>query len=59
MEACEMQSAMVYMVAQEDGEIVKMTETGFESTGMFIVPVGQAPSFSETVSKNAWVSANA
>jgi len=28
---------MAYMVSLEDGEIVKMTAEGFESTGMFIM----------------------
>jgi len=28
---------MAYMVSLEDGEIVKMTADGFESTGMFIL----------------------
>ncbi len=32
-----MRSAMEYMVAIEDGEIVKKTDRGFESTGMFLI----------------------
>lgn len=36
-EAHGMQPRMAYMVSLEDGEIVKMTAEGFESTGMFIM----------------------
>jgi hypothetical protein len=32
-----MVSTMTYMVSLEDGEIVKMTADGFQSTGMFLV----------------------
>ncbi len=32
-----MRSAMEYMVDIEDGEIVKKTDRGFESTGMFLI----------------------
>ena len=54
-----MNSAMAYMVALEDGEIVKKTAYGFESTGMFIVPVDEAPITHETISKFVWMTANA
>ncbi len=54
-----MRSAMTYKVAIEDGEIVKKTDNGFESTGMYIIPQGTAPSTYETVSKYQWVMANA
>ena len=37
-EARGMQPQMAYMVSLEDGEIVKMTADGFESTGMYILP---------------------
>lgn len=54
MEAFEMRSAMEYMVAIEDGEIVKMTDNGFESTGMYIVPQDEAPTTYETFSISDW-----
>lgn len=54
-----MQSTMAYMVALEDGEIVKLTANGFESTGMFIVPTGGRPLSHNSVSKRPWVTANA
>ena len=54
MEAFEMRSAMEYVVAIEDGEIVKMTANGFESTGMYIVPPGAVPTTYETFSKSQW-----
>ena len=54
-----MRSTMRYMVALENGEIVKKAANGFESTGMFIVRVGEGPVPFETVSKYARVSANA
>ena len=34
-----METAMRYMIALETGEIVKVTDFGFESTGMFVVPL--------------------
>lgn len=49
-----MRSAMEYMVAIEDGEIVKMTDNGFESTGMYIVPQDEAPTTYETFSISDW-----
>jgi hypothetical protein len=54
-----MNPAMAYMVALEDGEIVKLTANGFESTGMYIIPSGGAPVTYETVWKSARVTANA
>ena len=54
-----MRSTMMYMVALEDGEIVKMTYQGWESTGMFFIPVGEAPSPHITVRKAAQVTVNA
>lgn len=54
-----MLSTMAYMVAMEDGEIVKMTEQGFESTGMYIMPFGEAPAPCTSVSKRAILAANA
>lgn len=59
MEAFEMETAMTYMVALEDGELVKMTAQGFESTGMFVILAGLAPVAYETVSKYARVRAHA
>ena len=59
MEAFEMRSAMEYMVAIEDDEIVKMTDDGFESTGMYIIPPGAVPTTYETFSKSHWVVAYA
>lgn len=32
-----MSPPMKYLVAIEDGEIVKMTDRGFETTGMFLI----------------------
>ena len=49
-----MRSAMAYMVAIEDGEIVKMTVNGFESTGMYIVPHREEPTTYETFSISDW-----
>ena len=54
MEAFVMRSAMAYMVAIEDGEIVKMTVNGFESTGMYIVPHREEPTTYETFSISDW-----
>lgn len=34
-----MERRMNYLVSLEEGEIVKITTNGFESTGMFIVPL--------------------
>jgi hypothetical protein len=34
---------MAYMVALEDGEIVKLTPNGFESTGMFVLSINGVP----------------
>jgi hypothetical protein len=59
MEAFEMRSAMTYMVAIEDGEIVKMTDNGLESTGMYLVSPVAVPTTYEAISKNQWVVANA
>ena len=59
MEALEMETAMVYMVALEDGELVKMTDQGFESTGMYVIPAGLSPVTYQTVSRHARVRANA
>ena len=39
MDVSAMSPAMNYLVSLEDGEIVKFTANGFESTGMFIVPL--------------------
>jgi hypothetical protein len=50
---------MSYMVALEDGEIVKMTASGFESTGMFVLPIDGAPVSLETFIKYAQVAINA
>ena len=54
-----MRSTMKYMVALEDGEIVKMTDQGWESTGMFFIPVVGAPSPLGTVRKAGLGAANA
>ncbi|NIP36871.1 MAG: hypothetical protein GWN18_18055 [Thermoplasmata archaeon] len=54
-----MRSAMAYMVALEDGEIVKMTADGFESTGMFVLPISITPQTSETVRNYAQVAISA
>ncbi len=54
-----MRSTMKYMVALEDGEIVKMTNQGWESTGMFFIPVVGAPSPLGTVRKTSQATANA
>ena len=32
---------MCYLVCMEDGEIVKKTATGFESTGMYVLPADE------------------
>jgi hypothetical protein len=50
---------MEYMVALEDGEIVKKTANGFISTGMFILPIGDVPLSLEPVQKNVHITANA
>ncbi len=50
-----MRSAMEYMVAIEDGEIIKMTVNGFEPTGMYIVPQDAEPANYETFSMSDWV----
>jgi len=50
---------MEYMVAIEDGEIVKMTDNGFESTGMYILPHDAEPTTYETTSNYQWVVAYA
>ena len=47
-----------YLVSMEDGEIVKATPTGFESTGMFVVPVFEAPITHETLENYIWISEN-
>ena len=39
MDVSAMTRTMTYLVSLEDGEIVKFTANGFESTGMFIVPL--------------------
>ena len=39
MEAVKMDAAMRYMIALETGEIVKVTDFRFESTGMFVIPL--------------------
>ncbi len=54
-----MQSAMAYMVAMEDGEIVKVTADGFESTGMFVLPIDGAPVTLETFIRYAQAAINA
>ena len=54
-----MQSATAYMVALEDGEIVKFTPNGFESTGMYVLPVNGAPVPMETVRRSGTAAANA
>lgn len=54
-----MRSTMKYMVALEDGEIVKMTEQDWESTGMFFLPVVGAPSPLGIVRKAPQAIANA
>jgi hypothetical protein len=50
---------MTYLVALEDGEIVKLTANGFESTGMFIVPTGGRPLPHDPIPKRPRVAANA
>ena len=59
MEAFHMETATRYFIALDDGELVKMTDEGFESTGMFVLPVEGAPVASETVSRFARGMANA
>ena len=54
-----MRSTMAYMVALEDGEIVKMTANGFESTGMFVLPVDGSPVTLDTFIRYARVAINA
>ncbi len=54
-----MRSTMAYMVALEDGEIVKLTAEGFESTGMFVVSIDGSPVSLETVRRYAQIAANA
>ena len=54
-----MRSTMAYMVALEDGEIVKLTAGGFESTGMFVVSIDGSPISMEAVRRYAQASANA
>jgi hypothetical protein len=36
-----MKAAMRYFISLEDGEIVKMTADGFESTGIFMVDLDE------------------
>jgi hypothetical protein len=50
---------MAYMVAMEDGEIVKRTAEGFESTGMFVLPNDNYPVTLETFRKYARTAINA
>jgi hypothetical protein len=59
MEAFVMETAMTYMVVLEDGELVKMTDVGFEATGMYVIPVGHTPVTCQTVSRNAQARAHA
>ena len=54
-----MRSAMAYMVALEDGEIVKMTADGFESTGMFVLPIASTPATSGAIRAYAQVAISA
>ena len=51
-----METRMQYVVALDDGELVKMTLDGFESTGMFLVPVEDAPISLRTLLIYIWVS---
>ena len=46
-----MRSAMRYMVCLEDGELVKVTGKGFESTGMFLLPAEEALDWAEAVAE--------
>ena len=54
-----MRSTMAYLVALEDGEIVKLTAGGFEPTGMFMVSSDGSPVSLETVRRSAQIAANA
>jgi hypothetical protein len=50
---------MAYMVALEDGEIVKRTAKGFETTGMFIMTIDNTPMTLEAARRHARLMANA
>lgn len=54
-----METRMHYVVALDDGELVKITVEGFESTGMFLVPVEGAPISMRTMLNYIWVSSYA
>ncbi len=54
-----MDTQMQYVVALDDGELVKMTIDGFESTGMFLIPVDDAPISQRTLLNYIWVSSYA
>jgi hypothetical protein len=54
-----MRLTMAYMVALEDGEIVKLTAEGFESTGMFVVSIDGISIPIPAVSQFKQASANA
>ena len=54
-----MKTRMHYVVALDDGELVKMTVDGFESTGMFLVPIDDVPMSARTLANYMWVSAYA
>jgi hypothetical protein len=54
-----MLSTMAYMIALEDGEIVKLTPNGFESTGMFVLPLSGVPFPAEAVRRSGRAAANA
>jgi len=54
-----METRMQYLVALEDGELVKMTVDGFETTGMFLVPVEGGEITRRTLMNYIWVSAYA
>lgn len=54
-----METRMQYVVALDDGELVKMTVEGFESTGMFLIPIEGAPISQRTLLNYIWVSAYA
>ncbi len=54
-----METRMHYVVALDDGELVKMTVDGFEATGMYLVPIDDAPISARTLLNYIWVSAYA
>lgn len=52
MDVSAMNRRMNYLVSLEEGEIVKVTANGFESTGMFIVPLA------DEITDHEWVASH-